>query len=279
MSSGHAGRGRNNNSNGNKSARARHISARQRNPQGQPVGQHRAQITPTPAPIRITEISAIVEEDGFSYDRPDERQAPFTQSRIEDQVAGSERATSEPPAPPPQAPGTTTSSIRAPFAPGQSPLRGGTPPPHSSARQPGVSAGWRDEAASLVPGDEGSDQWRQQDSHATGRTPDTSYRSDGSGAWNHEQNQQAKLESAIVPESNRDVRGDVGPLIDSLRDLFERDREVASRGNAARCGICYLHFTLSELLYRDEEGFYVCPSCAKVLLHTRVMMVRRQQHL
>ena len=76
----------------------------------------------------------------------------------------------------------------------------------------------------------------------------------------------------------RDVRGDVGPLIDSLHELFERDRSVASQGGVARCGICYLHFRLSDLHYREEEGFYVCANCARALGHNRIMMVRRQQH-
>ena len=74
------------------------------------------------------------------------------------------------------------------------------------------------------------------------------------------------------------MRGDVGPLIDSLHELFERDRAVASQGGTARCGICYLHFRLSDLHYREEEGFYVCTNCARALGHGRVMMVRRQQH-
>ncbi len=74
-----------------------------------------------------------------------------------------------------------------------------------------------------------------------------------------------------------DVRGSIGALIDSLRDLFARDRVVASQGDVARCGVCYLHFPTDELTFRDEEGFYVCESCARALGTTRVPMLRRQQ--
>lgn len=74
-----------------------------------------------------------------------------------------------------------------------------------------------------------------------------------------------------------DVRGVVGSLIDSLHELFSQDRTVASQGSVARCGICYLHFSLSELIYREAEGFYVCQSCARALGVGRIAMVRRQQ--
>jgi hypothetical protein len=75
------------------------------------------------------------------------------------------------------------------------------------------------------------------------------------------------------PES----RGTVGPLIDALHDLFTQDRAMASRGDSARCGICYLHFALAALEYRDAEGFYVCEGCNRLLGHHRLMMIRRQQ--
>ncbi|HEU0025673.1 MAG TPA: hypothetical protein VFQ25_01035 [Ktedonobacterales bacterium] len=74
-----------------------------------------------------------------------------------------------------------------------------------------------------------------------------------------------------------DVRGSVGGLIDSLHEVFARDRAVATQGGAARCGVCYLHFPVGELLYRDAEGFYVCESCAHALGSAHVPMVRRQQ--
>ena len=75
----------------------------------------------------------------------------------------------------------------------------------------------------------------------------------------------------------RDVRGDVGTLIDSLHDLFAQDRTVASQGNATRCGICYLHYPLSELEYREVEGYYVCVVCKRALGPAQLKMVRRQQ--
>jgi hypothetical protein len=74
-----------------------------------------------------------------------------------------------------------------------------------------------------------------------------------------------------------EARGDVGPLIDDLHDVFERDRAVASQGSIARCGICYLHFAHPDLIYREAEGFYVCPSCSRALGASQIFMVRRQQ--
>lgn len=76
-----------------------------------------------------------------------------------------------------------------------------------------------------------------------------------------------------------DVRGNVGSLIDSLHEVFTHDRAIASQGGASRCGVCYLHFPVGELIYRDAEGFYVCQSCAHALGSARVPMVRRQQRL
>jgi hypothetical protein len=72
-------------------------------------------------------------------------------------------------------------------------------------------------------------------------------------------------------------RGDIGPLIDDLKAVFERDRTIASQGASARCGICYLHFNLSDLEYREAEGHYVCSACARALGTSHVAMVRRQQ--
>lgn len=74
-----------------------------------------------------------------------------------------------------------------------------------------------------------------------------------------------------------EARGEVGPLIDDLHAVFEHDRAVASQGSNARCGICYLHFTHSDLLYREAEGFYVCDQCSQSLGASQVMMIRRQQ--
>jgi hypothetical protein len=75
----------------------------------------------------------------------------------------------------------------------------------------------------------------------------------------------------------RDVRGDIGVLIDSLHALFAQNRSVASQGNTARCGICYLYFSVAELEYREVEGYYVCADCKRTLGSTQLMMLRRQQ--
>jgi hypothetical protein len=76
-----------------------------------------------------------------------------------------------------------------------------------------------------------------------------------------------------------DVRGAVGELIDDLRGVFQRDRTTASGLGSSRCGVCYLHFPLDELEYREAEGFYVCPNCARALGSQRLPMVRRQKHM
>jgi hypothetical protein len=67
-------------------------------------------------------------------------------------------------------------------------------------------------------------------------------------------------------------------LIQSLRELFEHDRHVASQQDATRCGICYLYFSVSELNYR-EEGFYVCTACEHALGRQQVTMLRKQQKM
>jgi hypothetical protein len=67
-------------------------------------------------------------------------------------------------------------------------------------------------------------------------------------------------------------------MIESLRALFEHDRQIASQPDSTRCGMCYLHFPVAELHYRDE-GFYICPSCAHSLGNYRVSMLRKQQQL
>jgi len=54
---------------------------------------------------------------------------------------------------------------------------------------------------------------------------------------------------------------------------------VASQGGVARCGICYFHFPIGELVYRESEGFYVCQTCERSLGVGHVPMVRRQQRL
>lgn len=69
---------------------------------------------------------------------------------------------------------------------------------------------------------------------------------------------------------------DFDQMIESLRDLFAHDRQVASQPEGTRCGLCYLHFPIAELHYRDE-GFYICPSCTRSLGDNRVSMLREQQ--
>lgn len=63
----------------------------------------------------------------------------------------------------------------------------------------------------------------------------------------------------------------------SLRELFEHDRQISSQSDMSRCGICYLHFFLRDLRYRDEEGFYVCLGCERALGKHALHMIRRQQ--
>lgn len=70
---------------------------------------------------------------------------------------------------------------------------------------------------------------------------------------------------------------DFEAMLVSLHDLFEHDRQVASQTDARRCGICYLHFLVSELRYREEEGLYVCENCDKAASKQQLLMLRRQQ--
>lgn len=67
-------------------------------------------------------------------------------------------------------------------------------------------------------------------------------------------------------------------LIQSLRELFEHDRQVASQQDSTRCGICYLFFPVSALHYR-EEGFYTCEACAHALDKQHIYMLRKQQKM
>ncbi len=70
---------------------------------------------------------------------------------------------------------------------------------------------------------------------------------------------------------------DFEAMLVSLHELFEHDRQIASQQDARRCGICYLHFVVSELHYREEEGLYVCAGCEKAASKSQLPMVRRQQ--
>jgi hypothetical protein len=71
---------------------------------------------------------------------------------------------------------------------------------------------------------------------------------------------------------------DFEQMLQSLHDLFEHDRHVASQSDATRCGICYLHFSVSELQHRDE-GFYICADCAHTLGQQKLHMLRKQQKM
>jgi hypothetical protein len=70
---------------------------------------------------------------------------------------------------------------------------------------------------------------------------------------------------------------DFEAMLVSLHELFEQDRQVASQSDATRCGICYLHFSVSKLHYRDQEGFYVCDGCERSLGKQTISMLRQQQ--
>ena len=70
---------------------------------------------------------------------------------------------------------------------------------------------------------------------------------------------------------------DFDNLIASLRELFVQDRQVSSQQDSTRCGICYLHASISSLTYREEEGFYVCQGCERTLSKNKIPMIRRQQ--
>ena len=72
---------------------------------------------------------------------------------------------------------------------------------------------------------------------------------------------------------------DFEQMLASLHELFEHDRQIASQGDATRCGLCYLHFVVSELHYREEEGFYVCQNCERILSKQKIPMLRQQQKL
>ena len=83
----------------------------------------------------------------------------------------------------------------------------------------------------------------------------------------------------VISTTGRSYSGsfDFDNLLASLRELFAQDRQVASLPDSTRCGICYLHFTVSELFYREEEGFYMCKGCERALVKQVLPMIRRQQ--
>lgn len=82
-----------------------------------------------------------------------------------------------------------------------------------------------------------------------------------------------------TPERSTIVGFDFEQMITSLHDLFEHDRQIASQPDSTRCGLCYLHFIVSELHYREEEGFYICQNCERALGKQKVPMLRHQQKL
>jgi hypothetical protein len=79
------------------------------------------------------------------------------------------------------------------------------------------------------------------------------------------------------PERDGQSRLDLAQLIENLRQQFEQDRALASQTGSARCGICYLYYRQTDLVYREEEGFYICKSCQRSLGNGKLKMVRRQQ--
>lgn len=84
-------------------------------------------------------------------------------------------------------------------------------------------------------------------------------------------------EASDRPERDGQARMDLAQLIEALHQQFEQDRALASQTGSARCGICYLYYRQADLLYREEEGFYICKSCQRSLGNGKIKMVRRQQ--
>lgn len=70
---------------------------------------------------------------------------------------------------------------------------------------------------------------------------------------------------------------DFEEMLETLHETFTHDRQIASQADSKRCGICYLYFVISDLHYREEEGFYVCTGCEHTLGKQKLPMVRRQQ--
>lgn len=66
-------------------------------------------------------------------------------------------------------------------------------------------------------------------------------------------------------------------MLDSLREMFVRDRANGSRGDAARCGVCYLTYSQAELTFREDDGLYLCRDCSNALGNQHLPMLRRQR--
>ena len=86
-----------------------------------------------------------------------------------------------------------------------------------------------------------------------------------------------RSDGAERQERDGQPRMDLAHLIESLHQQFEQDRTTASQAGTARCGICYFYYRQTDLVFREEEGFYICPRCQRSLGNGRIKMVRRQQ--
>ena len=95
----------------------------------------------------------------------------------------------------------------------------------------------------------------------------------------HASNMTGALPIIKTPERSASTGFDFEQMIESLHELFEHDRQIASQPDSTRCGLCYLHFVISELHYREEEGFYVCQNCEHILGRQKIPMLRQQQKL
>lgn len=163
----------------------------------------------------------------------------------------------------PYAPGMRPQAPTSPFSRPR-----GLPPEHSDGTVLNVNGHKERPAGEQEASDAAA--WQDRDMATAATTRETS---GIPSRWTRAEHEEHGEHAPLRPE----VRGEVGPLIDSLRGLFERDRAIASQGGTTRCGICYLHYALVDLEYREEEGFYVCRACARSLGSVRLPMVRRQQ--
>lgn len=111
-------------------------------------------------------------------------------------------------------------------------------------------------------------------------TPGSGSSSNGSSSVSRRELRASNATGALpIVGTERSYSGsvDFDNMIASLHELFEHDRQVASSQDSTRCGICYLHFSVSNLHYREEEGFYVCSGCERALGRHMIPMLRRQQ--
>jgi hypothetical protein len=80
----------------------------------------------------------------------------------------------------------------------------------------------------------------------------------------------------LASRSSAPLNG-VEDLVRVLRELFIEDRAYSARPDAVRCGICYLVLPRDQMIYREDDGFYLCPTCAEALGGQHIPMVRRQR--